>query len=59
MIVAQKRLFRVLLSLITASVLWAQAPSPDSNIQFTYEWKPLGIMPLISVSYTHLTLPTN
>jgi len=47
MIVAQKRLFRVLLSLITASVLWAQAPSPDSNIQFTYEWKPLGIMPLI------------
>lgn len=47
MIVVSKRIFRVLFSLITVSVLWAQTSSPDTNIRFTYEWKPSHIMPLI------------
>lgn len=47
MSVVKKLYLRVLLSLITTTILWAQASSPDPDIQFQYNWKPSGVMPFI------------
>ncbi|MDD5582000.1 MAG: cell surface protein SprA [Candidatus Marinimicrobia bacterium] len=47
MIEVRKRFFGVLFGLITTSILWAQASSPDTTIHFTYTWMSPHIMPLI------------